>query len=222
LGEVEAQLCLHPRVKEAAVTVREDSPAQKRLVAYITSRDETEPAVAELREHLLSALPEYMVPSAIVILQRLPLTPSGKLDRRALPAPALDAYANQQYEPPRGDVEPVLAGIWRELLKVERVGRQDNFFELGGHSLLATRVISRVHELFGLELPIKAVFEAPRLAQLAALIESEAPDPEGFWMSDLARNLQRDIEEMPEDEVLARIAQLERELHVTHSDEVRP
>ncbi|MGH8297377.1 MAG: non-ribosomal peptide synthetase, partial [Steroidobacteraceae bacterium] len=136
LGEIEAQLLRHERVKEAAVVAREDVPGEKRLVAYVTGRGESSPGIEDLRGRLQAVLPEYMVPSVFVVLEKLPLTPSGKLDRRSLPAPELSAYVSHGYEPPRGEVEEVLAGIWQELLHLERVGRNDNFFELGGHSLL--------------------------------------------------------------------------------------
>ncbi|MBM0108954.1 non-ribosomal peptide synthetase, partial [Steroidobacter sp. S1-65] len=135
LGEIEAQLANQASVKDAVVIAREDAPGEKRLVGYVTSRGAQPPSVEELRAHLKAVLPEYMVPSAFVVLSSLPLTPNGKLDRRALPAPELDAYVSREYEAPQGEVEEVLAGIWQELLHVERVGRQDNFFELGGHSL---------------------------------------------------------------------------------------
>jgi acyl-CoA synthetase (AMP-forming)/AMP-acid ligase II len=142
-----------------------------------------EQLVSRLRERLKSRLPEYMVPSAFVILESLPLTPSGKLDRRALPTPELGAYASQEYEAPQGEIEEALAGIWQELLRVERVGRQDNFFELGGHSLLATRVITRISHVLDVDLPLRVMFEKPTivalsncvLQEIAAELSMEAP-----------------------------------------------
>jgi arthrofactin-type cyclic lipopeptide synthetase C len=131
-----------------------------------------------LREHLKEVLPEYMVPSAWVMLEALPLTANGKLDRRSLPRPDEQAYTRREYEAPQGQVEEVLAGIWREVLNVERVGRNDNFFELGGHSLLATRLMAQIRDLLGLELPLFEIFDASSLDELAArtgqLIRAEA------------------------------------------------
>ncbi|HEU0078288.1 MAG TPA: amino acid adenylation domain-containing protein, partial [Longimicrobiaceae bacterium] len=162
-GEVEAQLAAHPAVREAVVLVREDAPGEKRLVGYVVLSGDGVSTV-ELKEHLGARLPEYMVPGAFVLLEQLPLTPNGKVDRRALPAPegsAADSLA------PRTPTEEILAGIWSEVLRRERVGVTEDFFELGGHSLLATRVVSRVREAFGVELPLRALFEAPTVAGLA-------------------------------------------------------
>jgi amino acid adenylation domain-containing protein len=167
-GEVEAVLRAAPGVREAAVVVREDTAGDRRLVAYVAGEVETD----ELREHLRGRLPEHMLPGAIVLLDALPLTANGKLDRRALPAPDL-ASAEERYVAPRTPVEEVLAGIWAETLRLERVGAEDNFFDLGGHSLLATRVVSRVRELFGVELPLRALFEGPTVAELARAVEDE-------------------------------------------------
>ena len=126
---------------------------------------------AALRSHLAEGLPEYMVPSAYVGLEGLPLTPNGKLDRKALPAPDDEAVVRREYEAPRGEVEEALAAVWRELLKLERVGRQDNFFELGGHSLLAVRLQSRVLERLKVQLPLVSLFGEPALAAQAQAIE---------------------------------------------------
>ncbi|HEU0078807.1 MAG TPA: amino acid adenylation domain-containing protein, partial [Longimicrobiaceae bacterium] len=148
-GEIEARLAEHEAVREVVVLVREDAPGDPRLVAYHVTDDGQPVEVERLREHLRARLPEYMVPAAYVRLERLPLTPSGKLDRRALPAPEGDAYARRGSEAPAGETEAALAEIWSELLKVERVGRWDHFFDLGGHSLLAVQVISRVRQVLG-------------------------------------------------------------------------
>src|SRR5262249_53011094 len=136
LGEIEAQLAEHAEVREAAVMVREDADGDKRLVGYLVWSEGQVGDVGEVRNYLKRRLPEYMAPSALVALERLPLTTNGKLDRKALPAPEGDAYVRRRYEPPVGEIETRLARIWAEVLKIDRVGRHDNFFGLGGHSLL--------------------------------------------------------------------------------------
>ena len=175
LGEIESRLVEYPEVLEAVVAVREDTPGDKRLVAYYTTVPggaEAEAIEAErLRSYLLASLPEYMVPAAYVRLESLPLTANGKLDRKALPAPDRDAYAMSGYEGPVGETETTVAAIWGELLQLERVGRQDNFFQLGGHSLLATQVIARIRNVLQVEIPLQALFESQTLASLAAVIE---------------------------------------------------
>src|SRR3984885_7811526 len=128
LGEIEATLASHALVREAVVVAREDEPGEKRLVAYYTNSETNGLSAEELRGHLSGKLPEYMVPAAYVLLERMPLTPNGKLDRKGLPAPEVDAYAVREYEAPRGETEEALAAIWSELLHIERVGRHDNFF----------------------------------------------------------------------------------------------
>jgi len=165
-GEVEAVLRAGPGVREAAVVVRDDTAGDRRLVAYVAG----DVADDEVREHLRARLPEHMLPAAIVRLDALPLTANGKLDRRALPAPDF-ASAGERYVAPRTPVEEVLAGIWAEVLRLERVGVEESFFDLGGHSLLGTRVISRVRELFGVELPLRALFEGPTVAEMAGRVE---------------------------------------------------
>jgi len=164
-GEIEARLAEHQGVREAVVLAREDTPGDRRLVAYVVG-DEAASEEA-LRAHLGETLPAYMVPSAFVRLDAFPLTPNGKLDRRALPAPEGGAHAAREYEAPVGKMEQALAGIWAELLLVERVGRGDDFFMLGGHSLLAVQMISRVRQAMEVELALGAVFEDPTLAALA-------------------------------------------------------
>jgi amino acid adenylation domain-containing protein len=169
-GEVEAALTAVPGVRDACVMVREDVPGDRRLVAYVAADEAGVGGAAGLRARLGAELPEYMVPGAFVLLEALPLNAHGKLDRRALPAPA--HAADDVYAAPRTPAEEVLAGIWASVLGVERVGVADNFFELGGHSLLATRVVSRVRDAFGVELPLRALFEAPSVAGLAARVEA--------------------------------------------------
>ncbi|MES3041772.1 MAG: amino acid adenylation domain-containing protein, partial [Pseudomonadota bacterium] len=159
LGEIEAKLAEHPGIKEAVVLAREDSPGDKRLVAYYTQTD-SEVSTETLRAHLAISLPEYMVPVAYVLLAQLPLNPNGKLDRRAFPAPDGHAYASRGYEAPQGEVETRLAQIWAELLAVERVGRHDNFFELGGHSLLAVSLIERMRQA-DMSADVRTLFATP-------------------------------------------------------------
>ncbi|MEW5930501.1 MAG: amino acid adenylation domain-containing protein, partial [Gemmatimonadota bacterium] len=169
-GEVEAALERHPGVREALVHAREDAGGERRLVGYVVPRPGAAPSPAELRAHLASALPEHMVPGAFVLLDAFPRTPSGKADRRALPAP--DAAAGGGFEAPRTPVQEVLAAAWAEVLGVERVGLADDFFALGGHSLLAARVVSRVRDALGVELPLPALFEARTVAALARRVEA--------------------------------------------------
>ncbi|MCF5358692.1 amino acid adenylation domain-containing protein, partial [Pseudomonas syringae] len=167
LGEIESQLAACPGVREAVVLVREHRPGDKRLVAYLTAQEGAVLSAAQLREQLSQGLAEYMIPSAFVTLARFPLTPNGKLDRRALPAPEDDAYASRGYEAPAGEIEHALAEIWQALLGLERVGRHDHFFELGGHSLLAVQLVSRLRQRFEVEVALRDVFAEPTLQGLA-------------------------------------------------------
>ncbi|KRP58564.1 non-ribosomal peptide synthetase [Pseudomonas trivialis] len=167
LGEIQARLATAPGVRDAVVVVREDEPGDKRLVAYVIA-DGT-PDITALRDHLLLSLAEHMVPAAFVLLDQFPLTTNGKLDRKALPAPDADAVARRGYAAPQGAVESTLAGIWQELLKLDRVGRDDNFFELGGHSLLAVKLIERMRQV-DLSADVRVLFGQPTLAALAAAV----------------------------------------------------
>ena len=169
LGDIEAALCQHPAVREAVVIARAEN-GDKRLVAYIvpTSRSQQIP---QLRTFLKEKLPEYMVPTTFVVMEALPLTPNGKIDRRALPAPKQSRPDLETvFVAPRSPVEEQLAHMWAQLLGIEQVGVHDNFFELGGDSLLSTQLLSQVREKFHLELPLLALFQAPRVAGLAQTI----------------------------------------------------
>jgi amino acid adenylation domain-containing protein len=170
LGEISTALSQHPAVKENVVIVREETSTEKRLIAYIVP---TSHAVSDhdFRNFLKAKLPEYMIPSAFVILKSLPLTANGKLDRHALPAPEEIVSRETTFIAPRTPVEEVLAGIWGQLLGVKQVSINDNFFELGGHSLLATQVISRIRTTFNVEIPLPQLFESANLAVLATQIE---------------------------------------------------
>ncbi len=174
LGEIEASLSQCAGVSEAVVIVREDTPGERRLVAYYVSGEANVSGEAieaqALREQLQASLPEYMVPAAYVKLERLPLTPNGKLDRRGLPAPEGQAYASKAYEAPQGEVEQTLVGIWQTLLGVERVGRHDDFFALGGHSLQAVRLVAQVRTQLGAELGLTELFAQPSLSAVAQAI----------------------------------------------------
>ena len=178
LGEIEARLSQLQGVRAAVVVAREaeqpDVPADLRLVAYYTG---VKLPVTALREHMKSGLPQYMVPAAFVYLDAIPLTPNGKLDRKALPAPEEGAYASRAYEAPQGSIEQTLARLWSQLLKVERVGRQDNFFDLGGHSLLAVQLISRIRQELQVEIALSVLFEHPELSALAKHVERGSVKP---------------------------------------------
>jgi hypothetical protein len=164
-GEIEAALCSHEGVREARVVVREDEPGEQRLVAYVVGEADAD----ALRGHLRRSLPEYMVPAAFVALDRVPLTPNGKLDVRALPAPEYAAV--DRWVAPRTPVEEALAEIWAGVLGVRRVGVHDDFFELGGHSLLIVRLLAEIKGAFTLDLSIRTVFAMPTLEAMALEIE---------------------------------------------------
>jgi amino acid adenylation domain-containing protein len=171
-GEIEAVLEAHPSVSGAVVTAPEESHGERFLAAYVVAREGHELDADDLRGYLKAKLPEYMIPSAFVALEEFPLTPSGKVDRRALPAPREARLARAaNYVAPRNPTEELLAGIWANALGVERVGIHDDFFESGGHSLLAMRVVAQVHSTFQLTLSLRRVFEAPTVAGMAQLIE---------------------------------------------------
>ncbi len=174
LGEIEAALAAHPGVAQATVVARDDGPGGQRLVAYLVPVPGTRPQAPDLRAALGRSLPEYMVPSAFVTLEAMPLTPNGKLDRKALPAPVGDDDRETEFSnfvPPRGPVEQALAESWAELLGGGPIGAHDNFFDRGGHSLMALQVLARARHLFDVEVPLKDFLEQPTLARLAALVE---------------------------------------------------
>jgi acyl carrier protein len=165
-AEIEVALRRHPAVTDAIVVVREDTPGDARLVAYCAVQGA--PTVEELRRHLADWVPEYMLPSAIVTLDTLPRTPSGKVDRIALPDPA--QAVESEYVAPHSPLEETVAAIWADVLGVEKVGVEDDFFALGGHSLLATQVVAQVRSDFAVELPLHSLFTCPTVKSLSAEI----------------------------------------------------
>src|SRR5262245_50759662 len=172
-GEIETQLRVHPSIKDVAVEAREDGRAEKRLVAYLVEKSQNGLGNEELRSYLGEKLPEYMIPSAFVRLEGLPVTSNGKLDRAALPAPSEETLiADLEITPPGNPLEELLANVWAEMLDHQSVGVHNNFFHLGGHSLLAAQIVLRLRELFDLEIPLRALFENPTVAELARWLQS--------------------------------------------------
>ncbi|NET02964.1 MAG: amino acid adenylation domain-containing protein, partial [Sphaerospermopsis sp. SIO1G1] len=169
LGEIETALSQNAEIQASCVIVREDKSGDKRLVAYIVS--EAKLTTSELRQYLKDRLPGYMIPSAFVYLESLPLTANGKIDRRALPAPTVDTEIANNYVAPRTPTEEILTTIWQQVLKLETVGIHDNFFELGGHSLLATQLVSRIRDSLQIEISLQTVFAETTIAQLGKVIE---------------------------------------------------
>jgi amino acid adenylation domain-containing protein len=174
LGEIENILAQDSCVKQAVAVVREDVPGDKRLVAYVTAQEGQTCDPQHLRRGLRDVVPEYMVPSAVVVLREFPLTPNGKVDRAALPAPDVDSHPDEaQAVSPRNPLELQLAAIWEQVLGVTRIGVKDNFFDLGGYSLLALRMFSAIERTFGKRLPMSLLFQAPTIEQLADLLADE-------------------------------------------------
>jgi acyl-CoA synthetase (AMP-forming)/AMP-acid ligase II/acyl carrier protein len=202
LGEIEAALKAHPSVRDAVVLARQDGlpdsspsrPADKRLVGYVVVESQPGPETAELRNYLKERLPEYMVPAVFVTLDSLPLTPNGKLDRKALPEPdKTRTDLERTLVEPRTETEVRVASIWRELLRVEKIGVHHDFFELGGHSLIATQLVSRVRKAFGIELPLDEVFKASTVAGLAERVDNALWALEGLQLQ--VNSVGSDLEE---------------------------
>jgi len=171
LGEIEAQILQHPAVKDAVVVARGQKAGEKALVAYLLPNEGREIDPQELRDFLKGRLPDYMVPSAFVQMEKFPLTPNGKVNRKALPDPDQKDMVTEKYVAPRTPEEELLVSIWEDILQSEHIGIEHNFFDLGGHSLLATQLVSRVRDAFDVELPLKDVFAAPTIRQLAQRIK---------------------------------------------------
>ncbi len=191
LGEIEAAINQHPTVKECVVVARaRDSSEEKELIGHVVSTQESLVSVDELRRFLGAKMPDYMIPSWFVFLDALPLMPNGKVDRNALPPldgerPSLD----QRFIEPRSEIEELVAQVWREVLKVEKVGVYDNFFDLGGHSLLATRVVARLRNNFSIDLPLRKLFESPTVAGLAEHIDFVCRNQGGISVPAIVRCL---------------------------------
>jgi acyl carrier protein len=170
LGEIEAALLNHESVEQAVVVTRGGGESDKRIVAYLVPKDRQKSlSIDAMRAHLRGSLPEYMTPSAFVLLNELPLTPNGKLNRKALPEPE---HTSKEYVPPSTPVEEALAAIWSEVLKMKRPGIRDNFFEMGGHSLLAVQLASRVREVLQVNMPLRQLFERPTIETMSQYISS--------------------------------------------------
>jgi acyl carrier protein len=221
LSEIESVLSGHEAVSAAVVVARTEAAGEQRLVGYVVAREPLEEAasrqlVVKLKEYLRERLPEYMVPSALLVLERLPLTASGKVARQELPAPETTGgrWGRGAYVAPQTAVEEVLAGIWSEVLKVADVGRDENFFALGGHSLLATQVVSRVQELFKLRISLRTMFETPTVAGLAA---SLLEDPASRTTIEKTAELLLQVSQLSDDDVDELLEQNVR--YFTHSNE---
>lgn len=203
LGEIEATLIQHPAVREAVVVTRKHGPDDKQLAAYVTAHQSANVTSGELREYLRAKLPAYMVPAAFIVLDELPLGPSGKLDRRMLPAPPNGSLRLESLVMPRSPLEEDIAVMWSEVLNVQIVGVHTNFFDLGGHSLLATQLIARIEEKFNVDLPVRSLFETPTVAGLAeAVTQLMASDEEDTELASLLLEL----DELSEEEVQRMLA----------------
>jgi len=188
LGEIEAVMRSHPAIRDVVVVAREDEPGEKRLVGYFVAAMEMSLTIDDLRSYLKETLAEYMIPTSFVILDHMPLTAQGKVDRKALPAPdSARPYLQEEFVAPRTWQEQKLAEIWSQYLGVDPIGIHDNFFVLGGHSLLATQLISQIREVFKVELPLRALFEAPTIAALGERVEVAIEAGRGLLLPDIER-----------------------------------
>ncbi|HEX2644713.1 MAG TPA: phosphopantetheine-binding protein, partial [Thermoanaerobaculia bacterium] len=207
LGEIQAALAAHPAVRECAVIDRHDASGSPFLAAYVVQRPETPTDPGELRGFLAGRLPDYMVPAAFVFLDALPLTPTGKLDRRGLPAPdRARREGTGAIAPPRTPTEEIVVEIWREVLALDQVSVEDGFFDLGGHSLLATQALARVQQAFGVEITLRELFRNPSAAALSARIDERlgSAGPE----DDLA-SLLDELDGLSDEEARARLEALQ-------------
>ncbi|HEX8560058.1 MAG TPA: non-ribosomal peptide synthetase, partial [Pyrinomonadaceae bacterium] len=183
LGEVEAVIALHPDVREVVVVAHEDSPGDRRLVAYCVANTQPPPSGDHLRSFLRERLPEYMIPAAFVLLEKLPLTPGGKINRQALPSPESSSREPLEHTPPRDETEAVIVRIWEEVLKLAPVSVNDNFFDLGGHSLLAIQVQRKINAALGRSLSVAELFQHPTVSALARHLNRQGDDEPSFQQS---------------------------------------
>ncbi|WP_442938107.1 amino acid adenylation domain-containing protein [Nostoc sp.] len=181
LGEIEARLSQYEDVQTCCVIAREDTTGDKRLVAYVVPHQHCTPTISELRHFLKAKLPEYMVPNAFVMLEEMPLTPNGKVDRRALRVPDLHSSNSDKFVAPRNQLELQLTQIWSKILKVDKVGVQDNFFDLGGHSLLTPYLMAQIKQQFGKNIPIASLYQNPTIEQLATIVQADSDS--SIWSS---------------------------------------
>jgi acyl carrier protein len=189
LGEIESVLRQHSGISDVIVMAREDVPGDKRLIAYVLGKPDQKLKISELHNHLLASLPDYMVPSAFVLLDKMPLLANGKVDREALPTPEYSRkLLEEEYLAPRNEVEQSLAKIFAEVLGIQKVGVNDNFFLLGGHSLSATQVITRLRETLQAEVPLRRIFEQPTVAGLAMAVEEFQSRPEDDRIEVISRD----------------------------------
>jgi acyl carrier protein len=211
LGEIESTLNQYRAVVESVVVDRKDSSGDIRLIAYFVPEDGVEPTSLELLTFLQEKLPSYMLPSAFMAIKEIPLTPNGKVDRRALPAPEQIEVSTAGFIAPRTEMEQLVAEIWCEILGITQVGADSNFFDLGGHSLLATRVMNRIRERCGVELPLRVLFEFPTVVSLAAKLDDARPkETELSRILDILVNM----ENISEEEVTTLLAQSESQSQV--------
>jgi hypothetical protein len=189
LGEIEATLCRHSSIRQAAVVTR-GTNGETQLIGYLLA--DAEVPAGELRAYVTASLPDYMAPSAYVYVNAWPLSPSGKLDRSALPAPTAAAVKADTYVAPRNDTEADLAAMWQELLSVPRVGMSDNFFELGGHSLLLTQVAARIRAAYYVDIPLQVLFDAATVEQMSmAILEAKVEHEDPDEIAELLERIQR-------------------------------
>jgi amino acid adenylation domain-containing protein len=207
LSEIETALNTHREVRESVVVVRDDTLGEQRLVAYLVAVGSSAPSVTEMRHYLKEILPEHMVPGAFIVLDKLPLSANGKIDRKALPAPdGARPELEKAFIAPATPLEQMIAAIWTEVLDVKEVGIHDNFFELGGHSLIAMMLVSRVREKLQVDLPLRTIFTRPTVAELAVALAQILAEQQVTQDID---QLLEELEQMAERETRSQLAQTE-------------